>query len=85
MSEINQEVSVTELQLGDIIRCFEGPFGTGIVQSIDDVCVKIFRPYGRSDDFQHTGGVICYTGIEHYALFKESKAAVYLYRRNPPK
>lgn len=72
---------VAELKLGDIIQCFEGPFGTGVIQGIEGDMVKVFRPYAKTDDFSYTGGVICYTGIEHYAFWKSEKREVFVYRR----
>jgi len=85
MRDVNKEVSIAELELGDTIRCFDGPFGTGVVQNVDSTMVKIFRVYAKCEDFRYTGGVICYTGAEVYELFKTSKERVFLYRRNPPK
>lgn len=65
MSEANPIIcKVAELQLADVVELFEGPFGTGVVKQIRDGMVTIFRPYGASDDFSYTGGVICYVGME---------------------
>ena len=66
-----------ELQLGDVVKSFDGPFNSSIVQKIDQErkSVKLFRPYGVSKNFSYTGGVICYTGIEEYEVWLSDKDA----------
>jgi hypothetical protein len=53
-----------ELQLGDVVELFEGPYGCGTVKQIKDGMITFFRPYTATADFSYTGGVICYVGIE---------------------
>jgi len=74
-----------DMRLGDVIECFEGAFSTGIVEGIEPAgWVKIYRPYGRSDDFSYGGDgiqggpkVIVMMGAEHYCLFTSDKRAKY--------
>lgn len=70
---------IADLQLGDVVEVFTGPWGTGIVQQIKEDIVTIFRPYGTSDNFSYTGGVICYTGVEtiKFAISPRQEFKVY--------
>lgn len=61
-----------QLRLADTIQCFDGPWGTGVVQSIDDQYVTVFRPYGTTADFSYSGGVIPYIGTETIKYWRET-------------
>lgn len=60
---------VNELQTGDTVR-FDGidGFQTAIVKQVTDKEVTFFRPYGTTADFEYTGGVICYVGVEEFSV-----------------
>jgi hypothetical protein len=72
-------VKVADLQLGDVLELFEGPYGTATVKQIRDGQVTLFRPYAATADFSTTSGVICYTGIEEckYLIGSNAKFKVY--------
>lgn len=53
-----------ELNLADTVKLFDGAFGWGLVKKITKDSVVIFRPYGCTEDFSYTGGVICLMGYE---------------------
>lgn len=72
---------IADLQLGDVVEVFTGPWGTGIVRQIKDGVVTIFRPYGATADFSYTGGVICYTGTEECEYLIDSKQNFTVYSR----
>jgi len=60
---------------------FDSDFSSCIVKQIDEEEVILFRPYGVTATFEYTGGVICYTGIEEYKIFKDSKTE-YIFHRS---
>ncbi len=76
--------SVADLKHGDVVKLMDGPFGTGIVivKQIENGFVTMFRPYGATSDFIHTGGVICYTGIEEYKFTLTDREPLFVYQRN---
>ena len=57
-------LKINELKLGDTVELFDGPWGYGIVNKIENDIIHIFRPYGTCADFSYTGGVIPYVGFE---------------------
>lgn len=60
-----------ELRLADTIDIGgmgSNGFTTAIVKQVTDTQVTLFRPYGATADFEYTGGVICYVGIEEYQI-----------------
>lgn len=61
-----------ELKLGDVVTdaVKHSPWGTAIVRRVTKDTVTFFRPYGVSEDFSYTGGVICYTGVEEFTINK---------------
>lgn len=77
----NFTATVAELELGDVVKLFDGAFGTGIVKQIADGFVTMFRPYGASEDFAYSGGVICYTGVEEYKFSLTDKSEIFVYQR----
>lgn len=77
----NREMPVKDLQLGDLIRVSPGPFGTAIVKQVTKEIVTFFRPYGVSEEFSYTGGVICYVGMESIEVRTDSSHKFYVYER----
>lgn len=71
----------SELRLGDVIKTFDGPWGTAIVKNVTEHEVELFRPYGHNADFSMTSGILCYVGIEQYKIPKDSKMQYEVYRR----
>lgn len=66
-------ISTSEMGLGDtVIRKYNDgrymDWGFSLVKEIKDKEVTLFRPYGSHADFEYTGGVVCYIGIEEYKL-----------------
>jgi len=54
-----------DLQLADQVMRTDNPtLGICTVKQIKDHWVTFYRPYTHTADFSHTGGVICYTGVE---------------------
>ena len=74
-------VKASELQLGDIVKVFEGAYGTATVKQIKDNLITFFRPYVHTDDFSYTGGVLCYTGVEEFHSFANSEETYELLRK----
>jgi len=77
----NKLMRTAELQLGDEIQLFNGPFGHAIVTKIDGGAVHYFRPYATTADFSYTGGVIPYIGVEQNTLCRESAQQYYVTMR----
>jgi hypothetical protein len=75
-------VRISDLQLGDVVTVFEGPYGTGTVKQIKDGVVTILRVYVAAGDFSYTGGVICNIGYEECQRFTDSTTTVLLHRRD---
>lgn len=68
------KIKAKDLKLADVIKCIrseDSPFSTAIVTKVDDKQVTLFRPYGTCEDFSCTSGVICYTGVETYSIWKD--------------
>jgi hypothetical protein len=80
----NREFKLDELKAGDVVKVFEGPWGTGIVKNIDEDSVTFFRPYGSASDYAYTGGVICFTGTEVFSRGLPSTQTIYVYQRTNP-
>jgi hypothetical protein len=83
---------VSELRLGDVVKLFDGPFGTAIVESINKDEVVLFRPYGTNHDFASLGPsreygdmsgrrIITLTGTEHCTYLLTDKAEFEVYHR----
>lgn len=71
--EDQQMTEVKDLKLADVVESFDGAFGTAIVVKIEGDNVHLFRPYGTTGDFSHTGGVTPYVGFESYSIDQTSK------------
>lgn len=76
-----QTLKTNELKLGDVVKAFDGPFGTAIVKQIENGLVYFFRPYAVTADFNYTGGVICYTGTEEFGRSLTDKQDWVVYQR----
>lgn len=80
-----KSVLVSELQLGDIITLFEG-YGAATVYRINpDSSRQVWRPYVTTSDFEYTGGVIPYIGLEDLALSPTRTVTLLQSRDNPLK
>ena len=79
------EVKIGDLQLGDTVQAFEGPFGSAVISQIKDGSVHFFRPYGVTEDFSYTGGVIPYIGIETFTRPVTDQSTVTVWRRKEVK
>lgn len=61
------KIKMSELRLADTVRSpFIQPYNIMTVKQIENGQVTFFRPYVHTSDFAHTGGVICYIGIEEF-------------------
>lgn len=58
-------MKASDCRLGDVVRVIEGPYCDSTVVDIIDR-VYLFRPYVHISDFEYTGGVIPYIGIENF-------------------
>lgn len=69
-----QRIPATELKLADVVQLdgFFGGWGTAIVKQIKDGLITFWRPYGHSGEFEYSGGVICYIGLEEFSVFVDS-------------
>ncbi|MGH7182757.1 MAG: hypothetical protein ACREJN_12370 [Nitrospiraceae bacterium] len=68
-------IPTNKLRLGDVVHMVDqqgkplsDAYATSMVSQIKDGQVHFFRPYGVHADFEYTGGVICYVGIETYRI-----------------
>jgi hypothetical protein len=77
----NAEFVVRDLEIGDVIKQFEGPFGTAIVCQKTETEVTFFRPYGATAGFVYTGGVITYHGQEKTTFLIDSPQKFHVYQR----
>ncbi len=82
-------VLTIDLRLADVVSqasmrghlVADRPFSTCTVIQVEEDRVKLFRPYGQTADFSHTGGVIPYIGIEEYWVEKSSSMIWNVYSR----
>jgi hypothetical protein len=79
-----KDMPTTDLCLGDVVKVFDGAWGTAIVKNVDikENVITFFRPYGTKADFSHTGGVICYTGVEEFSRAITGGGTYYVYWRD---
>lgn len=82
----NKEFRVADLRVGDVVKQFEGPFGTAIVEKITADSLTFFRPYGATAEFTYAdhaprGQTICYHGREETTFLLTDKAFFHVYRR----
>ena len=77
---------VGDLCVGDVVKWFDGPFGTAIVEQVTDKEVKLFRPYGTTSGFAYSGNkTICYHGSESGTYALSSKEQFLVYQRGEMK
>lgn len=71
---VAEKVAAKDLRLADEVR-LDGmsAWNTAIVEKVTDEFVTFFRPYGVSADFSYTGGVLCYTGVEHFSVWRNDQ------------
>lgn len=80
MSKLPITLPLHELQLGDIVELFDGPFGTAVVRQITDDEVIIARPFGVTGDFSYTGGVPYSVGTEECKYLRSSTPGHYKFK-----
>lgn len=77
-----EKMKIADLRVGDVIKQFDGPFGTAIVEHATDTEVKLFRPYGTTAGFVYSDNrTITYTGIEYTTFPRGSATEFEIYRR----
>lgn len=79
-------IKMSELQVADKYTDPSCPtFGVSVVKStvIDQGYkhIRFFRPYPVTADFEYTGGVICYVGIEDATIIARDDVEVILLER----
>lgn len=67
------QIPRNELKLGDVIRCFDGAYGTGTVTMVTGTEVIVTRPYLHVGDVEYTGGLLTYTGLETIRYPRDAK------------
>lgn len=87
MSEkLPRELPVRELQLGDVVKWYDGPFGTAVVTQVTSEFVKLFRPYATTAGFAYGDNqAIPYTGSECGTYLLDSKDRFLVYQRSEHK
>ena len=65
-------IKARELQLGDKVQCYEGAYSTATVRQIEDGIVYLVRPYTHTSDYETSGGLTCYVGIEEFTVYHDS-------------
>lgn len=81
-------MKIFELQLADVVRRSDDshPFNTMTVKQIEKDWITFYRPFVHTADFSHTGGVLCYVGIEEFKVSMQSDHIEYdLLDRKPLK
>jgi hypothetical protein len=78
----NKHMKANELEIGDVVSLYDGPFGTAIVSNKDEDNVTFFRPYGTCADFIYAQGAICYTGTETFTRPITDQGNFYVWQRN---
>jgi hypothetical protein len=83
MSEkLPYELPVSDLKVGDVVKWFDGAFGTAIVKQVTNEYVKLFRPYSTTSGFSYSNNqTICYTGFEEGTYLRDSKEKFLVYQR----
>lgn len=78
------ELPISELEVGDVVQVFDGPFGTAIVDQVEEDKVWTFRPYGATSGFTMIGNkTITYTGQERMSYLRDSKTKLKVWERRP--
>jgi hypothetical protein len=63
-----KEVPASVLHLGANVRLADHPFSDCTVKKIEEDGITLFRPYVHHEDWEYTGGCICYIGIEEFRI-----------------
>ena len=77
------ECPSSELKAGDVIRCpgmEDEAWNTGIVKSVHEDEVVIFRPHGHAEK-RADGSITCYTGIEEYTFPRDDEVEIFVFER----
>lgn len=69
------------LKLGDVVKLGNGPYDYATVKNVTETDVVFFRPYVATEDFSHTGGVICYVGIEEFSVPRSNRNMFEVFQR----
>jgi hypothetical protein len=78
----NALIKVRDLRVGDLLKQFDGPFGTAMVKQVTEDSVVLHRPYGANGGFIYAGNqTICYTGVEETTFLKNSVQEFHVYTR----
>jgi hypothetical protein len=79
----NKDERICDLQIGDVCKVFDGPWGTATVSRVDEGNVYFYRPYGHASLSCRFAGnrLICYTGLEEFSRPLTDTSTVFLYQR----
>jgi len=72
-----KKVSAKELSLRSEVRMKDSPYMVATVKQIEGDYITLFRPYVATADFEYTGGVITYIGIEEYKIHSSTTVEVW--------
>lgn len=62
-------IEIKDLGLGDVVRLDMGQYGDATVRKRNgDGTVVVVRPFIHTGNFEYTGGVLWYVGIEEVTL-----------------
>jgi len=76
------KVKAKDLKLADIVRTHaDTNYGTATVSRVTDEEVFLVRPFIHTGDFEHTGGVLWYIGIEEYHIQRDNREVDVLERK----
>lgn len=78
-----RDMLARDLRPGDVVRAFEGPWGTAIVQRVEDDAVTLYRPYGTlANSVVYAGNrVICLQGCETWRICRDDSRPLFVYQR----
>lgn len=76
-----------ELHLGDTVSLADHPaaYMTADVIKIEGEEITLYRPYVHTSDFEYSGGLTPYIGIEQFKIYRYSDKTVTLLRRKAVK
>lgn len=78
------EVKARHLMVGDVLNLFDGRFGTGVVESIEDGIITIVRPYILVDDDTKTDERCTpLIGLERFTVYQDSNRSYFLVEPRP--
>ena len=72
-NDVKLKLKPCDFQLADIIRLGMSTYEIATVKQIEDGIITLFRPYVHTGEFEHTGGVTCYVGIEEFVIYASSE------------